>query len=43
LPALVAVLRDHLYYVWTGTYKKDPAKRTYAGEKHGTAEYINFG
>jgi len=30
-------------HVWAGNYKKDPAKRTDVGQKHGTVEYINFG
>ena len=29
-------------HVWAGNYKKDPAKRTDVGAKHGTVEYINF-
>jgi len=29
-------------HVWAGNYKEDPAKRTDAGVKHGTVEYINF-
>ena len=29
-------------HIWAGNYKKDPAKRTDVGEKHGTVELVNF-
>jgi hypothetical protein len=29
-------------HIWAGNYKKDPAKRTDVGKKHGTVDYINF-
>ncbi|HXN45473.1 MAG TPA: hypothetical protein VN893_02465 [Bryobacteraceae bacterium] len=34
--------RKPICHVWAGNYKKDPAKRTDVGAKHGTVEYINF-
>jgi hypothetical protein len=30
-------------HVWAGNSRKDPAKPTDIGEKHGMVEYINFG
>jgi len=34
--------RKPICHVWAGNYKKDPAKRTDVGVKHGTVEYITF-
>jgi hypothetical protein len=41
--ARARTLEKPICHVWAGNYKEDPAKRTDAGVKYGTVEYINFG